>query len=164
MVTPRGETERERGGGAARPQKGGGRSLLTPARTDCPRRVSGGGGPPRRGGGYTRSPQAPALVLTQLSRPWKVREYRLLPLVTICTSGPSNARLAGSAPELEPEVTLSARRRALVGRLRRGRRRRAGDSLSWPERAEISPPLFCGLELTPPPSSLYTSPRGLTTR
>ena len=84
MVTPRGKTERERGGGAARPKKSGGRSLLIPVRTDCPRRVSGGGGPPRRGGGYTRSPQAPALVLTQLGRPWKVRRYRLLPLVIVC--------------------------------------------------------------------------------
>ena len=85
MVTPRGEAERERGGGAARPQKGGGRSLLTPARTDCPQRVSGGGGPPRRGGGYTRSPQAPALVLTQLGWPWnRGPEVQIVAKVTIC--------------------------------------------------------------------------------
>ena len=59
----------EGGGGTTRQEKSGGRSLLTPARTDYPRRVSsvpGGGGPPRRGGGPTRSPQAPALVLTPL--------------------------------------------------------------------------------------------------
>ena len=30
------------------------------------------------------------------------RADRLLPLVTVCTSGPSKARLAGSAPEPEP--------------------------------------------------------------
>ena len=89
--------------------------------------------------------------------------HRLLPRVTICTSGPSKASQAGSAPEPEPGVTLSGRRRALVGRLRQGRRRRAGDSLSWPERAEISPHSFPAWYYLPP-SSLHTSPRGLTTR
>ena len=64
--------ERGGGGGTTRQEKSGGRSLLAPARTDYPRRVSsvpGGGGPPRRGGGPTRSPQAPALASLALEGP-----------------------------------------------------------------------------------------------
>ena len=55
VVTPRGEEKGERrGGGTARPQKGGGRHLLAPARTAYPRRAFGGGGPPRLDGGPTK--------------------------------------------------------------------------------------------------------------
>ena len=84
MVTPRGKTERERGGGAARPKKSGGRSLLIPARTDCPWRASGGGGPPRRGGGLHKvtpgsgsgaDPAWPAL---------EGPEVQIVTLVTVC--------------------------------------------------------------------------------
>ena len=90
----------------------------------------------------------------------KVSSAQTVTLVTVCTSGPSKAGQAGSAPEPEPGVTLYIRRRALVGRLHR---RRAGESLSWPERAGISPHPFVAWQHLPPSLSLphlVVLPRG----
>ena len=121
-----------------------------------------------------------AAPLTRPLSGYVPRRYNATPLTrrvnpphalhAVCVSTPpiQHFRLAGAGSgPLQPELTLStsapfeACRRTLVSRLHWGRRSRVGDSLTWSERAPNSFPAWYYL---PPPFSLHTTPRVLTTR
>ena len=85
VVTTRGKAEREGGGGAVGQKRVGGDPCSYRRGQTAP------GAPPVEAAhqgaaeGCTRSPQAPALVLTQLGRPWKKGpEVQIVAKVTIC--------------------------------------------------------------------------------